>query len=356
MRAMAFHAGVLRFLAERGRMESVSRVSSVSGGSLLTGIVFSRSDMKWPASTRYLEEIHPEIRRLLVTQNLQTAALTRLILRPCNWRFLFERTKVVAQTIREIWNIEQTLGDFRGDTLWTLNGTTAETGKRFQFKHDDFGDYQTGYAQAPRFPLASAMAASAAFPGGIGPLPIDARKYRWMQRPSWDATAGAARPAALPFAKLHIYDGGVYDNLGMEPLFDMGRRQLRGPFRLIAADAGMPVTKGFKYGPLNPFRMERLMNIMLDQTRALRVRSFIDFLQHGGAGAYLGIDALPLRLLAARGIAPDPAIAWLPDDAIARAQHYPTTLTSMSADAFDLIESHGYQTALANQMAYPYLA
>lgn len=352
---MAFHAGVLRFLAERGKMEVVTQLSSVSGGSLLVGIIFSKSGMAWPTSSLFLAKIHPEIRRLLTTKNLQSAALSRLILKPGNWRFLFERTVVMAQAMREIWGIDQTLAELPAVPAWSLNGTTAETGKRFQFKHDDFGDYETGYAQAPAFPLASAMAASAAFPGGIGPLPIDTSKYRWMRRPSWYASSSTALPATLPFAKLHIYDGGVYDNLGLEPLFDMGCRQSRGPFQVIACDAGSPLTRGFQYGALNPLRIERLMSIMLDQTRALRVRSFIDFLEHRKAGAYIGVDAHPLKLLTTHAFSPDTSIAWLSDEAIARAQNYPTTLAALTGEAFDLIESHGYQTALANQTAFPYL-
>ncbi len=36
-RAMAFHAGVLRFLAEKGVLEQIGELSTVSGSSLLVG-------------------------------------------------------------------------------------------------------------------------------------------------------------------------------------------------------------------------------------------------------------------------------------------------------------------------------
>ena len=39
IRAMAFHLGVLRRMAEQGLLERVSHLSSVSGGSLIVGLV-----------------------------------------------------------------------------------------------------------------------------------------------------------------------------------------------------------------------------------------------------------------------------------------------------------------------------
>ncbi|HXA46004.1 MAG TPA: patatin-like phospholipase family protein, partial [Burkholderiaceae bacterium] len=89
VRAMVFHAGVLRLLAERGQMEAVTEVSSVSGGSLLAGIIFSQAGMAWPGSSQFLSKIHPTIRQLLTTHDLGKTADASL-LRPSNWRYLFQ--------------------------------------------------------------------------------------------------------------------------------------------------------------------------------------------------------------------------------------------------------------------------
>ena len=48
VRAAAFHAGVLRYLAEQKLLEQVVHISSVSGGSLFIGIVFQHSSCCWP--------------------------------------------------------------------------------------------------------------------------------------------------------------------------------------------------------------------------------------------------------------------------------------------------------------------
>ncbi len=40
IRAMVFHLGVLRYVAEQERLEDIQCISSVSGGSLVTGLIF----------------------------------------------------------------------------------------------------------------------------------------------------------------------------------------------------------------------------------------------------------------------------------------------------------------------------
>ncbi len=40
-RAIAFHVGVLRLLAEKGVLEQIGELSTVSGGSLLVGLTSS---------------------------------------------------------------------------------------------------------------------------------------------------------------------------------------------------------------------------------------------------------------------------------------------------------------------------
>lgn len=85
-----------------------------------------------------------------------------------------------------------------------------------------------------------------------------------------------------PYKKLHLYDGGLYDNLGLEPLFDVGSQSFKHDedvnlTYLLVSDGGAPLTRQTIPHPLNPFRFKRIADIALDQTRALRVRSFTNF-------------------------------------------------------------------------------
>ncbi len=43
IRATVFHLGVLKWMAERGALEEIKRVSSVSGASLCVGMVYAHN-------------------------------------------------------------------------------------------------------------------------------------------------------------------------------------------------------------------------------------------------------------------------------------------------------------------------
>lgn len=331
IRAMVFHLGVMKHLAERGLLENVVRVSTVSGGSLLVGLLLQQNLLRWPTSEQFLARSLPALRESLCTRSLQWGAARRL-LNPMNWRFLLSRANLLAMTLRREWQVRGALGDLPEAPEWSINGTTAENGKRFRFKRHDIGDYALGYASAERFPLASALAVSAAFPGGFGPLSLDARRFDWRRR-SWDDPPEAAKPVEAAFPQLHLYDGGVYDNMGLEPFFDAGRQRPKqeGVF-IICSDAGAPLASGFNKGPLNVFRLKRVADIMSEQSRSLRVRAFAHFLRETpSGGAYLSINT------AIYGEKSCPSAQF--------AASFPTTLRRLDHDEFDRLAAHGQAVA-----------
>jgi NTE family protein len=355
VRAMAFHSGVLRFLAERGLLERVRHISSVSGGSLLVGLIFQRAGMRWPTSGDYLTTVLPAVRDQLTTRNLQISALGRLLL-PWNWQFLFSRANVVAQAIQASWGIRATLSDLPPTPVWSINGTTAETGRRFRFKSNGCGDYQLGYADASAFPLAQALAVSAAFPGAIGPLAIQCNRYEWRMRPHWNASKDEERSIQLPYKRLHLYDGGLYDNLGLEPLFDAGLQQAKASGgSIVVSDAGAPLTTGFRTGSLNPRRMKRWLDLVGEQQRALRVRSFVNALRNGLHGAYLQIGSSAVEQLQDVSHPVAHEQPWLNSAEARTAAACVTSLGRQATADFDLLSRHGYETALRNHLAFPFI-
>ena len=54
IRAAVFHAGVLRYLAEKEILDRVSFISTVSGASLLVGLIYSFSNNSFPSSKEYI--------------------------------------------------------------------------------------------------------------------------------------------------------------------------------------------------------------------------------------------------------------------------------------------------------------
>jgi NTE family protein len=359
VRSAVFHAGVFLWLAEKGRLETIRHISSVSGGSLFAGLVFHISNYAWPSSEDYKKKIFPAIRNTLTAASLQTDALVRLFY-PLNWRFLLSRANIISQSIQHLWGITGSVSKLPGDPVWSINGTTAETGRRFRFKGTRFGDYELGYADEPNFPLADAMAISAAFPGGIGPLKIFSNRFVWEKRKTWDWSA-APEKIEPTFRRIHIYDGGVYDNLGLEPFFDIGKQIIKTETGsppvdfIIVSDAGAAFGRQQILGPLHPGRLKRVAKIGFDQARALRVRSFVNFLQcNPGCGMYLQIGSDPISSIRTYGeeCLFEQKREWLTPEKAAKAGTYPTSLRQMKVEDFDLLALHGYETAAWNHLVF----
>jgi len=339
VRAMVFHLGALRLLAERGAMERISRISTVSGGSLLVGLMLRETAMKWPSSDQFIAEVYPSLRQKLCEESLQWGA-ARQLLRPWNWRYLLSRANLLALALQHEWGITSSLSSVQSMPEWSINGTTAENGKRFRFKHDSLGDYTLGYAAPREYPLANALAISAAFPGGFGPLALDATKFAWRKRIAWNSSAGQEEPVDIGYKKLHLYDGGVYDNLGLEPFFDAGKGIPKHSGEIIVvSDAGAPLKTGFSLFALNPARFKRVADIMSNQSRALRVRTFVTYIQQESQrGAYLYINT--------------PFSGSEGDKDALFAANFPTTLRRLLPSEFDKISDHGYRVTLQVESQY----
>ncbi|WP_250473082.1 patatin-like phospholipase family protein [Caballeronia sp. GAFFF1] len=356
-RAMIFHAGVLQWLAENMLLEQVVAISSVSGGSLLTGLVYRFNDWKWPSSRRYLTHVLPCLRELLTTVCLEREARRLLLGRPANWRYLFSRANILADAITRAWGVDTHMDALDSACDWSINGTTAETGRRFRFKRGRCGDYRAGYASASAFPLSVAMAASAAYPLLVGPLRLDATQFQWYRRSDWGGSEADETPVAPAHRTLHIIDGGVYDNLGMEPLFDTGTRTLRsGLDYLVVSDAGAPFHARSLQAQWNPARVTRILEILMDQSRALRVRPYVNaIIDNPNLGRYYRIGSDPEESLSRLWVGDREAAssdAWLSAMQVKEAAAWATDLKRVKPETFDLIARHGFETAKWNEMLF----
>lgn len=341
VRAMAFHAGVLLYLAEQEKLENVGHISSVSGGSLLVGLIYKKSNYVWPTSKLYQDTVYKEIKKTLCSKSLQFRAIIEL-LKPNNWKYVLSRANILAKTIENVWGIDKKVDDISAYPVWSINGTTAENGKRFRFKHDTCGDYSIGYSKSSEFKIAEAIAMSAAFPGGIGPLVIRIDKYEWKKRNNWNDPDGSEQIVEPPYKKIHLYDGGVYDNLGTEPLFDIGKGlPKKKGYSILVSDAGSPFSNEFAMGPLNIFRLKRILDIAMDQARSLRVRSLMNyFLQDKTVGGYIMIGQNPSDILTSKEM---DLGSWQSAKDIETASSFGTSLSKISKKDFDRISRHGYE-------------
>ena len=337
VRAMAVHMGVLRFLAENGWLELVARVSSVSGGSLAVGLVIARAGRRWPSSSEFLGDVLPAVRESMCDRSLIWDALSQLRY-PGNWKYLLSRANLVGKALEKHWGLNFALSDLPTIPTWSINATTAENGKRFRFKGLTIGDYEAGYAVAGDLSVSTALAVSAAFPGAIGPLALQTGLFDWKKR-NWGEPESAAKTLEPEFKTLHLYDGGVYDNLGLESLFDAGRGTPKVESDIIiVSDAGAPLGQGFSVGPLSPWRLKRVADIMSDQSRSLRVRTFVEYIKRTGAGALIQLNS--------------PLLDRRTDADADFAFTFPTTLRRLEKSEFDTLARHGYSVAKKVHDAY----
>ncbi|MCC9642083.1 patatin-like phospholipase family protein [Rhodopirellula sp. JC740] len=360
VRATVFHLGVLARLARENLLGNVSSISSVSGGSLAAGLVFATTGHRWPSSHEYLHEVVPEILRLLTTRNLQRSYVLKSLMFP--WQILSGRASVLGDELERQWNIQGDLSDLPESPRWLINATCYQTGKNWRFERDLMGDYQTKYIVDPKFRLSHALAASAAVPGLIGPLILKSKHHRWneFRDDEW-------KSIPPKYKRLHLWDGGVYDNLGVEALFKPGLGLADGSDFLIVCDASRPLAHETRRSRWRPGYLKasmRLVDVATDQVRSLRARMLIEyFKQNPGTGAYLRLG-LKNKRPGPQSESPlsssDPALQragksaskahWneqpsLTDDEVKRVAKIETTLRRLSHHEFSLLFRHGYEVA-----------
>jgi NTE family protein len=353
MRAAVFHLGVLDRLAAEGLLESVVFVSTVSGGSLGTGLVYALSGNRWPSSEAYSQTVLPEARRLITTVDIQRAALTALLRRP--WRLISPGrwANVLSEVLQRRLGIQGVVKNLPVTPRWIVNATSYETGKNWRFTRHRMGDYEFGYVSDPPVLIADAIAASAGYPLLIGFLSLDTADYSW-----WRFEEGSTSVTRLhnpEHRRVHLWDGGVYDNLGVEALFKVGKGLRQGYNFLVVSDASTALDIGKRYVIVQQAR--RLLSVAMDQVRSLRTRTIFDhFGRDPGSGVYL-LMAKTVREALSEGRVPEDVIervvpGCMPDEEARVAAKFSTTLRKISEHEFDLIYRHGWEVADCNLRAH----
>ena len=333
-RAFMFHAGVFKYLAEQNLLSNIYNISTVSGGSLFIGLLLSISKGGWPDDKEYLTNVLPQMKILLLSQDLYYGLWERFI--PHNWSHLFANPQKLANEISKKWNVTLDLNDLSSPSNPTLsiNMTTADTGKRSRFKitsdNVDFGDFILGYEyDLNNIPLALAMATSAAVPlyaGGYD-YTFKSEPIRGKSNDKWQRVPPGTRTITL-------YDGGLYDNLGLESIFDSGKQKLKKDFEnsfLIVSDAGKPCdyTKYSTLGKID--KTKRIISILQEQNRSLRIRSLMTAFNDGKINGVL----IPIIGMKNPQIFPERDRACL----------YPTDLKKVKEDDWNFLTDFGYKMA-----------
>ncbi|MCL2286455.1 MAG: patatin-like phospholipase family protein [Firmicutes bacterium] len=314
IRAAIFHLGALQYFAEAGLFKQIANISSVSGASLAMGIILAVNGNKWPTEKEFLLTVQPAVCTLILKHNIQAAALRWLPFSPRYWR---HRVGLLAKMLEDKWNIRGSIQDLPSYPYWEINCTTFETGNNFRIRRDYMGDSAIGYVQNPNLPISHMIAASAAFPVLIGPYILKAHDFRWTKD----------KHGKLPEVSVDyhytLWDGGVYDNLGIDPLYTTGRGLDNEIDFLIVSNASAFTGHQLRQGNISLANLRRLLDISMNQVDVLRSRQIFSSIIQQGRGMYL-------------------KIGFAGDD---RIRDYPTTLNSPTPQNFDLIFRHGYENA-----------
>jgi NTE family protein len=201
-------------------------------------------------------------------------------------------------------------------------------GVDWTFRKEQMGDYQAGYVTPTPadWPLARSVAASSCFPPVFDPLPVPFAAARYKGGMAKGPAADAAR------AGIRLSDGGVYDNLGLEPIW-------KDHAIVLASDGGSV----FDFEADKNFfvRVQRYVSIQGNQALALRKRWLIsNFLAGVMEGTYWGIGSVTANY------GPKAPVGY-PEDICALIAAIRTDLDRFSEAEKAILENHGYLLAEA---------
>ena len=243
-RAIAFHLGCLRALHDLGILDRVKVLSTVSGGSVI-GALYALSDEPFPEFEKKVQGIlirglvRPTVRTALLTTEWPKALFcyalvcsTNLILFSASclfrlsslfvplkirdrWQFnswdapvrrFASRTTVFRKALDDNLFNNACMNDLNSDKpLLIVNTTDLRTGSAFYFTAKESGSWRLGKLTHTDIRLAQAVTASVAYPLF---LPAIDERLVFNQR---DGSRRIERVA--------LADGGIYDNLGLAPLW-----------------------------------------------------------------------------------------------------------------------------------------
>ena len=287
-RAALFHLGSLWRLNELGWLKRLAEVTSVSGGSITAawlGLCWNRLEFgEDGVAGNFTEEIAPPL-RALCSKTIDIGSVLEGLIDPFHRPIDF----IASHYRKELFG-KKTLQDLPSDDngpRFTIYATNLQTGASVRFSHPYLADYHLGKIELPQIQLATVVAASCALPPLLSPLIIKLDPCDWKD---WENNNDNRSNTVFNKTKLrhflYLTDGGVYDNLGLERVWDRYAT-------VLVSDAGAPFritphSLGFRLSEL--IRALRAISIVTEQTRSLRKRWLIgDMKRSMVRGTYWGI-------------------------------------------------------------------
>jgi NTE family protein len=166
----------------------------------------------------------------------------------------------VARAYRKLLFDGATLQDLPGSPEFVINATNVETGTLWRMSRDKMADYKVGEIDNPTLALASAVAASSAFPPVLSPFVLKVKPG--------DFSRTVAKVDKALLSDISLADGGVYDNMGLETVWKAYRN-------VLVSNAGAAVRP--EAAPSSGWisQSKRAIDIVYGQVSSLRQRQLI---------------------------------------------------------------------------------
>jgi NTE family protein len=331
-RAALFHLGALRRLNELGILTQVDQLSAVSGGSIFASYLATALSSRLANETS-IRDWDAQVAipfRAFTQANLRTRPLLKWLALPWNWATTslpvedmtrsFERTLTPLQ-----------LKDLPERPQFLFCSTDMTFGCNWVFGKDQIEDFreeqQHRLFSSGGFSLGRATAASACFPPVFDAMHLTAnnKQVAYSKRDRALLKQGSAED-------IRLTDGGVYDNLGLEPVWKSART-------ILVSDGGAVFQ--IHSNRTLPMRLLRYSSIIDHQVGSLRRRWLIaSFLDQEMEGAYWGIGSTSEHYYtSALGYSEE-----VIDQVISRIR---TDLDAFTPAEVAVLENHGYCLAEA---------
>jgi len=266
-RATLFSLGSLWRLNEFGLMSQINRITSVSGSSILSAFLamkWSRLDFNraTKVASNFSTEIADPIREFC-SKNLDVKAGILGIL-----SFRKSIGDKVAEVYAKRLFDSKTLQDIPNSTEgpeFIFYATSLQSGSSVRISKSWIRDYKVGSLPNPSLSLAKIVGASSAFPPFLSPVTVKCNPDDWKEM------KGAFLFNSREYRKkLVLTDGGVYDNMGLEAVWDDGFKNV------FVCNASAPLKTNPNPAKNWASQALRVTSIVTDQTRSLRKRTLID--------------------------------------------------------------------------------
>jgi NTE family protein len=319
-RAMLFHVGVLWRLNELGWLPKLTRVASVSGGSITAGVLALHWNALGFGTGGVAANFGPRVvdpLRKMAASSIDVSSVVIGALLP--W---ISASNLVTKYYRDVLFGDATLQDLPDAPRFTFCATNVQTASLFRFSKKRAADWQVGFVDSPRLSLARVVTASSAFPPVLSPCDI---KLDTPLQPFPDVTLNR-----VPFTtNLVLADGGVYDNLGIEPIW-------KNCGTVLVSDAGQKIDPQEEPAEDWGRHVMRVLDLIDNQVRSLRKRQVVgSYIAGLRKGAYWGIrtDIADYQL---------PTAMPCPHEATMQIAATPTRLTSLDTPTQEKLINWGY--------------